>query len=81
MPSAFNTQSIRLTILRAEHENLWGIASRTLLAKFGPERYHGGRAAKIEGFRNSYGTILFWHDESFVDSLKIKGGDMHGSKA
>ena len=61
VPSAFNTQSTRITVLlKDHHEKLWDIAGKTLLNKIGEERYNKGTKGKVEGFRGAYGSILFW---------------------
>lgn len=80
---------ISLAIEDAQHPSLGGsapllsmppaaFASTTLLI---PLSYNGSTSQKIAGFRAAYGSILFWDDALLVDSLKIKGGDFHGSKA
>lgn len=62
VPSAYNSQSARVVLLfRKHHDRLWKIVLETLQARVPPERF-GGTEAKITGFANGYGTILFFDD-------------------
>ncbi len=63
-PSAFNSQSARAVVLFGQqHHKLWAIVSQTLLAHIGPERF-AATEAKIDGFSDGFGTVLFFDDEA-----------------
>lgn len=69
-PSAFNSQSARSVILFGKHHNrLWQIvedALRTII----PSDKFGETEARINGFKNAYGTILFFEDINVVKGLQ-----------
>lgn len=71
-PSAFNSQSARVVLLLGKHhDKLWDIAKETLrniipADKFAPTE------EKINSFRNGYGTVLFFEDNSVVEALQEK---------
>lgn len=68
-PSAFNSQSARVVVLFGEHHNrLWDITAETLR-----KIVTGNFAAteqKINGFRSGYGTVLFFDDQTVIESLQ-----------
>ena len=70
-PSAFNSQTARVVVLFDEsHNKLWDITAATLR-----KLVTGDFAAteqKLSGFRNGYGTILFFEDQAVVTSLQEK---------
>ncbi|MGL4567195.1 MAG: nitroreductase family protein, partial [Fusobacteriaceae bacterium] len=69
-PSAFNSQSTRLSLLLAgEHEKLWNIVMETLRKIVPPEKFSDSEA-KINSFKNGYGTVLFFEDMDVVKSLQ-----------
>lgn len=69
VPSAFNNQSARMTIVfGADHQKLWSITADALLARIGSERWNSGTKTRISGFAGGYGTIMFWDDGSCVDA-------------
>ncbi|CZR58398.1 related to oxidoreductase related to nitroreductase [Phialocephala subalpina] len=68
-PSPFDVQSCRAVILfGAEHEKLWDIgmaaAKNTL-----PTPVFAQYETKIQGFRDAYGTVLFFEDTDASKSL------------
>jgi len=69
-PSAFNSQSTRVVLLlEKHHDKLWDIAKETL-RKIVPADKFGPTEDKINSFRNGYGTVLFFEDNSIVESLQ-----------
>lgn len=69
-PSAFNSQTARAVILFKEsHENLWDI-TKDVLKGVVPSDQFASTEAKIESFKNGYGTVLFFEDMSIVESLQ-----------
>ncbi|MBM7714381.1 putative oxidoreductase (fatty acid repression mutant protein) [Bacillus thermophilus] len=69
-PTAFNSQSGRAVLLLGEnHDKLWNI-TEAVLREMVPEQDFEPTAQKMEGFRNGYGTILFFEDQSVVKSLQ-----------
>ena len=82
VPSAFNNQSIRMTLLLHDnHDKLWTIVGDTLLKKIGQERYEASTKGRIAGFANAYGTILFWDDPGHVTQLENTAGPLYSDKA
>ena len=68
-PSAFNTQSTRIVVLHQDsHRKLWDIVE-DVITPLAPENARAGLKGKINGFRNSYATVLFFEDPSSYDHL------------
>jgi len=69
-PTAFNSQSGRVLILLGEHHNkLWDITKNELRKIVPPENF-SSTESKIDSFKNGYGTVLFFEDQSVVESLQ-----------
>jgi uncharacterized protein len=69
-PSPFNSQSSRvLLLLGEEHNKLWDITKETL-RKLVPAESFSQTEDKINSFRNGYGTVLFFEDQSVVKGLQ-----------
>lgn len=69
-PSAFNSQSSRVVLLFGEnHDKLWDITKETL-RKVVPEGKFDSTEKKINSFSDGYGTVLFFDDDSVVQSLQ-----------
>ena len=69
-PSAFNSQSSRLVVLfGAEHQKLWDIAEEKLRVAVGDGDFSGSKQ-KLDGFRASAGTVLFYEDKNVTESLQ-----------
>lgn len=69
-PSAFNSQSTRISLLLpGEHEKLWDIVMEALRKIVPPEKFSDSEN-KINSFKNGYGTVLFFEDMSVVKSLQ-----------
>lgn len=71
VPSAFNSQSTRLVLLLGEnHTKLWNIA-KDALRKIVPEEAFAATEQKIDNcFAAGYGTVLFFEDQTVVESLQ-----------
>lgn len=71
VPSAFNSQSARVVLLLGEqHTKLWNI-TKDALRKIVPVEAFKATEDKINGsFQSGYGTILFFEDQSVVESLQ-----------
>lgn len=69
-PSAFNSQTSRVVILRGEeHKALWNIVLETLRPMVPPEAF-GKTQAKIDAFAGAYGTLLFLENQEKVQELQ-----------
>jgi predicted oxidoreductase (fatty acid repression mutant protein) len=81
VPSAFNSQTTRLTILFSEaHRKLWSITASTFETHLGAERYNSGPADRIAGYMKGYGTILFWDDVEVVEQVRNGAPDVYKDK-
>lgn len=70
-PSSFNSQSTRIVVLFGEeHNKLWDITEETLRVIVGNEAAFKSTEAKIAGFRNGAGTVLFFEDQSVVRGMQ-----------
>lgn len=59
-PTAFNAQSTRAVILFGNaHEKLWEMTEEAL-RPLTPAEAFPNTQNKIAGFKNGYGTVLFW---------------------
>ncbi|OLO38122.1 nitroreductase [Alkalihalophilus pseudofirmus] len=69
-PSAFNAQTQRVVVLLGEHhDKLWDITTETL-KKVVPENDFADTQGKMDAFRSGYGTILFFEEQSIIESLQ-----------
>jgi predicted oxidoreductase (fatty acid repression mutant protein) len=69
-PSAFNSQSGRVVVLFEEdHDKFWEITKSSLISAQ-PEDRHDETAEKIDNFKNSFGTALFFEDYDTIESLQ-----------
>ena len=69
VPSAYNCQSARVVLLFGrQHDQLWRIVLDTLRAHVPPEKF-GSTEAKIAGFSNGYGTILYFDDTAVTNGF------------
>ena len=71
VPSAFNSQSTRVVLLLGDdHQKLWQLVKDTL-QKIVPEKVFESSKEKIDNsFACGYGTILFFEDQTVVQSLQ-----------
>ena len=71
VPSSFNSQSTRIVLLLNDNnDKFWEIAKETLKNKMGADRDFQPTADKIDNFKHSYGTILFYEDEEVIEGLQ-----------
>ena len=69
-PSAFNSQSARVVLLlEKEHDKLWDI-TKEALRKIIPHDQFSSTEDKINSFRSGYGSVLFFEDNSIIQSLQ-----------
>ena len=69
-PSAFNSQSARVVLLLGNHQDkLWDIAKEAL-RKIIPADQFSSTEDKINSFKSGYGTVLFFEDNSVIESLQ-----------
>ncbi|MFP7429741.1 nitroreductase family protein [Enterococcus lactis] len=69
-PTAFNAQSTRAVILFGDaHEKLWEITEEAL-RPLTPAEAFPNTQNKLAGFKNGYGTVLFFKDTDVVKSLQ-----------
>ena len=69
-PSPFNSQSARVVLLLGDqHDRLWEIVREALRAIV-PEAALADTSAKIDGFKNGYGTVLYFEDQAVVEGLQ-----------
>ncbi|WP_234121314.1 nitroreductase family protein [Clostridium hydrogenum] len=69
-PSAFNSQGTRVVLLLGnQHDKLWDITKENL-RKIVPADKFSSTEDKINSFKNGYGTVLFFEDNSVVEALQ-----------
>lgn len=69
-PSAFNSQSSRVVLLKGEaHKELWEIVMDTLRALVPPKNFERTED-KINSFAAAHGSILFFEDQNTIKSLQ-----------
>ncbi|MFJ6413022.1 nitroreductase [Terribacillus saccharophilus] len=69
-PSAFNSQSTRVIVLLGEkHDRFWDLTEEQLRAVVPADNF-APTEEKIASFRNGYGTVLFFEDETVVKGLQ-----------
>lgn len=69
-PSAFNSQSSRVVLLKGEeHKELWKIVLDALKAIVPAEGF-SATEGKINSFAAAYGSILYFEDQATVKSLQ-----------
>ncbi|WP_438432754.1 nitroreductase family protein [Gorillibacterium sp. sgz500922] len=69
-PSAFNSQSARVVVLfGAQHDKLWDITKETL-RKIVPAENFASTDEKLNGFKNGFGTVLFFEDQQVIEGLQ-----------
>lgn len=69
-PTSFNSQTSRVVILfNDEHKKLWSFTEE-LLKPLTPEAAFPNTQAKLQGFANGKGTILFFEDQDVVKNLQ-----------
>lgn len=70
LPSAFNSQPVRVAILFGEaHQKLWKMVEESLRAKV-PAGAFGPTQAKLAKFAGAYGSLLWFCDDSVTKKLQ-----------
>ncbi|WP_207918109.1 MULTISPECIES: nitroreductase family protein [unclassified Paenibacillus] len=68
-PSAFNNQTTRVVLLLGEqHDKVWDITAEVLKSLISTEQFSSTQE-KLNGFRNGYGTVLFFEDQLVIESF------------
>ncbi len=71
-PSAFNSQGARIVVLLGkEHDKLWDLTTEVLRAIVPADKF-APTGQKMEAFRNGYGTVLFFEEQTTVQELQNK---------
>ncbi len=71
-PTAFNAQGGRIVLTTGKHhDNVWQIVEDAL-REVVPEGKWEGTEKKIATFKDSYGTVLFFNDESVLKEQQEK---------
>ena len=69
VPTAFNSQTHRAIVLFGnENQKLWDI-TKDELRKIVPAENFSSTEEKINGFQNSFGTVLYFEENSIVKGL------------
>jgi predicted oxidoreductase (fatty acid repression mutant protein) len=69
-PSSFNSQSTRLVLLLGkQHDQLWDL-TKEILRSIVPQEHFESTEQRINGFRNAYGTILFFEEQTIVEQFQ-----------
>ncbi|MHA8110292.1 nitroreductase family protein [Lactobacillaceae bacterium Melli_B4] len=71
-PSAFNSQSTRAIIVFGEYQDkVWDIVAKNLKKVMNNDKaFEENTKPKIDGFKNAYGTILWFTDTDVVKTLE-----------
>lgn len=73
VPSAFNSQSTRLVLLRdSAHRNFWEKVCERISEIVPRESYEKSRKKIETSFASGCGTLLFYEEKAVVDELKMK---------
>lgn len=71
-PSAYNSQSQRAVVLLNEkHDRFWEMVKEEIKKRVKPEDFETSEK-KINGFKNGYGTVLFFDDRITTNALMEK---------
>ncbi|TQS85604.1 MAG: hypothetical protein A3208_02180 [Candidatus Methanoprimaticola hominis] len=70
VPSSYNSQTCRLIVLGGDdHRAFWSIVADVLRAKVDDEERFARTEAKLKGFSDAAGTILFYEDDAGTGAL------------
>ena len=71
VPSAFNSQSTRIVLLRGmAHRRFWDKVCERIREIVSEEAFEKSRRKIERGFASGAGTLLFYEDDAVVDELK-----------
>jgi len=72
-PSTYNVQSARAVVLfKDNHTKLWDIVKKHMDQVPLDEGMRGYMNARIAGWRGSYGTVMWFEDQTALDGLGEK---------
>lgn len=70
-PSTFGAYTTRLVLLlKDEHLKYWDTVTEVVKAVTPPEQFDARTKPRLEGFRNAYGTVLFFEDPENTRKLQ-----------
>ncbi|EES42116.1 nitroreductase family protein [Staphylococcus caprae M23864:W1] len=73
VPSAFNSQSTRIVLLlNDKNKKFWETTKSILKETMGQDRDFEPTRQKIDNFKHSHGTILYYEDQSVINALQDK---------
>lgn len=71
VPSSFNSQSTRIVVLLGdEHTHLWEEIAKPAVKAVAPPEVWAQSEQRLDGFKNGYGTILFYEEPKDVVKLQ-----------
>ncbi|WP_436953598.1 nitroreductase family protein [Staphylococcus shinii] len=71
VPSSFNSQSTRIVLLLNDnHNEFWEITKQELKNAMGSDRDFQATSDKVDNFKHSHGTILFFEDQDVIEGLQ-----------
>jgi len=73
-PSSFNSQPVRLVVLKARHEEFWDFAEAQLRAKLTGDQLTRA-TSRLPGYRAGVFTILFFEDTTVAANPPMPGGE------
>ncbi|EXL70803.1 hypothetical protein FOPG_13423 [Fusarium oxysporum f. sp. conglutinans race 2 54008] len=72
VPSSFNSQSTQLVVLLKENHHKFWILGLEGLKAIVPADSWPKAEKRITGFRDSYGSVLFYEDPKVISELQVK---------
>lgn len=73
VPSPFNMQAGRVVLLKgAVHDAFWDNLKEVLRGIVKDPAAFADSAARVDGFKAAYGTVLFFEDQAVVEALQAK---------
>lgn len=70
-PSTFGSYTTRLVLLlKDEHVKLWDLVTDTVRSVTPPEQFEAHTKPRLAGFRNAYGTVLYFEDPENTHKLQ-----------
>lgn len=70
-PSTFGSYTTRLVLLlKEEHFKFWDLVTEIVKSVTPPEQFNGSTKGRLDGFRNSYGTVLYFEDPENTRKLQ-----------
>ena len=73
VPSTFGSFTTRMVlVVKEEHQKLWDLVTEVVKAVTPPEQFEGSTKGRLVGFKNSYGTVMFFEDPENTRKLQDK---------